>query len=132
MLRQIGESVMALCFVINKSIYSKVFQKETGYENQNLQMNFLNFPYFSRLFKPHTVNCYVFSLVFALMGSLQGKVFSECIQSLPATLSKSRAEVRFASLVAWAYTFMVVLTSECPKSSCTSFGAAPFDSRLLV
>ena len=23
-------------------------------------------------------------------------------------------------------------TSECPKSSCTSFGAAPFDSRLLV
>ena len=38
-------------------------------------MNFLNFPYFSRLFKPYTVNCYVFSLVFALMGSLQGKVF---------------------------------------------------------
>ena len=47
-------------------------------ENRNLQMNFLNFPYFSRLSKPHTVNCYAFSLVFALMGSLQGKVFSEC------------------------------------------------------
>ena len=26
----------------------------------------------------------------------------------------------------------VVLTSACPKSSCTSFGAAPFESRLLV
>ena len=28
--------------------------------------------------------------------------------------------------------FMVVLTSACPKSSCTSFGAAPLESRLLV
>lgn len=49
------------------------------YINRDLQMNFLNFPYFSRLSKPHTVNCYVFSLVFALMGSLQGKFFSECV-----------------------------------------------------
>jgi len=40
---------------------------------------------------------------------------------LPATLSKSLAEVRFAALVAWAYTFIVVLTSECPKSFCSSF-----------
>ena len=30
---------------------------------------------FFKVFKPHTVNCYVFSLVFALMGNLQGKVF---------------------------------------------------------
>ena len=30
---------------------------------------------FFKAFKPHTVNCYVFSLVFALMGSLQGKFF---------------------------------------------------------
>lgn len=27
--------------------------------------------------------------------------------------------------------FIVVLTSECPSSSCTSFGAAPLESRLL-
>lgn len=27
---------------------------------------------------------------------------------------------------------MVVLTSECPNSSCTFFGAAPFADRLLV
>ena len=26
----------------------------------------------------------------------------------------------------------MVLTSACPRSSCTSFGAAPFESRLLV
>ncbi len=56
-------------------------------------MNFLNFPYFSRLFKPHTVNCYVFSLVFALMGSLQGKVFlnvsNRCPPLYPRALRKS-------------------------------------------
>ncbi len=80
-------------------------------------MNFLTFPYFSRVFEPHTVNCYVLSLVFDLMGSSQGKDFSECIKSLPATLSKSPVEVRFASLAAWAYTFMVALTSECPRVS---------------
>ena len=102
------------------------------YINRKLQMNFLTFPYFSRFLEPHTVNCYVLSLVFDLMGSSQGKDFSECIESLPATLSKSPVEVRFASLATWAYTFMVALTSECPKSFCTSFGAAPFDSRLLV
>ena len=28
--------------------------------------------------------------------------------------------------------FIVVLTSACPSSSCTSFGAAPLESRLLV
>ena len=56
------------------------------------------FPYFSRLPEPQTMKLYVFSLVFALMGNLQGKVFSYC----PTTLSKSLAEVRFASLVAWA------------------------------
>ena len=39
------------------------------------------------------------------------------------TLSKSLAKVRFASLVVWAYTFIVVLTSACPRSSCTSLGA---------
>lgn len=44
---------------------------------------------------------------------------------MAATLSSSLADERFASLVEWAYTFMVVLTSECPRSSCTSFGAAP-------
>ena len=54
------------------------------------------------------------------------------IQSLPATLSRSLAEFRFAFLVEWAQTFIVVLTSECPNSSCTSFGAAPFERRLLV
>ena len=45
-----------------------------GYDNSYLQMNFLNFPYFSRIFQPHTVNCYVFSLVFVLMGYLQGQI----------------------------------------------------------
>ena len=58
-----------------------------------LQMNFLNFPYFSRLLEPHTVNCYVFSLVFALMGSLQGKVFlnvsNRCLPLYPRALRKS-------------------------------------------
>ena len=62
-------------------------------ENRDLQMNFLNFPCFSRLFKPHTVNCYVFSLVFALMGSLQGKVFlnvsNRCPPHYPRALRKS-------------------------------------------
>ena len=29
---------------------------------------------FSRLFTPHIVNCYVFSLVFVLMGYLQGQI----------------------------------------------------------
>lgn len=38
-------------------------------------MNCFNFPYFSRLIKPDTVNCYVFFLVFTLTGNLQGKVF---------------------------------------------------------
>ena len=56
-------------------------------------MNFLNFPYFSRLLEPHTVNCYVFSLVFALMGSLQGKVFlnvsNRCLPPYPTALRKS-------------------------------------------
>ena len=50
-----------LCYILNQQIGT-------------LQMNFLNFPYFSRLFKPHTVNCYVLSLVFALIGSLQGQL----------------------------------------------------------
>ncbi len=31
-------------------------------------MNFLHFPYFSRLLEPQAVKCYVFSLAFALMG----------------------------------------------------------------
>lgn len=56
-------------------------------------MKYLNFTYFSRLFKPHTVNCYVFSLVFALMGSLQGKVFlnvsNRCPPLYPRALRKS-------------------------------------------
>lgn len=29
-------------------------------------------------------------------------------------------------------TIIVVLTSECPNNSCTSFGCAPFDRRLVV
>ena len=66
--------------------------------NWDLLSYLTNFPYFSRLPEPQTMKLYVFSLVFALMGNLQGKVFSYC----PTTLSKSLAEVRFASLVAWA------------------------------
>ena len=48
---------------------------------------------------------------------------------MPATLSRILAEFRLASLVAWAYTFIVVLTAECPKSSCTSFDNAYADYR---
>ena len=66
--------------------------------NSYLQSSLTNFPYFTKLPEPQTMKLYVFSLVFALMGNLQGKVFSYC----PTTLSKSLAEVRFASLVAWA------------------------------
>lgn len=50
----------------------------------------------------------------------------------PTTISSSFADFFFASLVAWAYTFIVVLTSECPRSSCTSFGCAPFSNRFVV
>lgn len=66
--------------------------------NWDLFNSLTNFPYFTRLSEPQTMKLYVFSLVFALMGNLQGKVFSYC----PTTLSKSLAEVRLASLVAWA------------------------------
>ena len=64
--------------------------------NCNLSNSLTNFPYFTRLPEPQTMKLYVFSLVFALMSNLQGKVFSYC----PTTLSKSLAEVRLASLVA--------------------------------
>ena len=64
--------------------------------NWNLLSSLTNFPYFTRLSEPQTMKLYVFSLVFALMGNLQGKGFSYC----PTTLSKSLAEVRLASLVA--------------------------------
>ena len=50
----------------------------------------------------------------------------------PTTISSSFADFFFASLVAWAYTFIVVLTSECPRSSCTSFGCSPFSNRFVV
>ena len=49
---------------------------------------------------------------------LELSLFFKAFQAsyMPATLSNSLAEVRFASLVAWAYIFMVVLTSECPQN----------------
>jgi len=34
---------------------------------------------------PYNVNCYVFSLAFAFMGSLQGKVFSDCKLFYPSS-----------------------------------------------
>ena len=51
-----------------------VMFEPTNTANFDDYMKFLNSPYFSRLFKPHTVNCYVLSLVFALIGSLQGQI----------------------------------------------------------
>ena len=54
------------------------------------------------------------------------------IQSLPATLSSNLADSCLAFLVECAQTFIVVLTSECPNSSCTSFGAASFVIRISV
>ena len=44
-----------------------VMFEPTNTANFDDYMKFLNSPYFSRLFKPHTVNCYVLSLVFALI-----------------------------------------------------------------
>lgn len=73
-------------------------EREKRQINLNLSSFLTNFPYFTRLPEPQIVNLYVFSLVFALMGNLEGKFFSYC----PTTLSKSLAEVRFASLVEWA------------------------------
>ena len=71
-------------------------------------------------------------MYFPLFFPLRAETRETFCYSPPTTLSSSLAEVRFASLVAWAYIFIVVLTSACPRSSCTSLGAAPFDSRLLV
>ena len=60
------------------------------------------------------------------------KIRESFIQSLPANLSSNLADSRLAFLVECAQTLMVVLTSECPNSSCTSFVSAPFARRLLV
>lgn len=35
---------------------------------------FLELPSFFKFFKPYTMNCYVFSLVFVLVGSLQRQI----------------------------------------------------------
>ena len=43
----------------------------------------MNFPYFSRLYEPINMNFYVFSLVFALMSNLQGKLFVIALQPCP-------------------------------------------------
>ena len=45
------------------------------------------------LFKLHTVNCYVLSLVFALMGSLQGMVFLNVSNRCPPLYLLSRMKV---------------------------------------
>ncbi len=54
--------------------------------NRELFINPTNFPYFSRLSEPRIVNLYVFSLVFALMGNLQGKSLFIALQPYPEVL----------------------------------------------
>ena len=56
------------------------------FANRNLFINPTNFPYFSRLSEPRIVNLYVFSLVFALMGNLQGKSLFIALQPYPEVL----------------------------------------------
>lgn len=78
--------------------------------------------YFQEIF---AVKCQI--LMFCPYQPKQGQIFY-----CPTTISSSFSDFFFASLVAWAYTFIVVLTSECPRSSCTSFGCAPFSNRFVV
>lgn len=54
--------------------------------NWNLSSFLTNFPYFTRLPEPQIVNLYVFSLVFALMGNLQGKSLFIALQPYPEVL----------------------------------------------
>lgn len=54
--------------------------------NRNLFIISTNFPYFSMLSEPRIVNLYVFSLVFALMGNLQGKSLFIALQPYPEVL----------------------------------------------
>ena len=54
--------------------------------NRKLFINPTNFPYFSRLSEPRIVNLYVFSLVFALMGNLQGESLFIALQPYPEVL----------------------------------------------
>lgn len=53
---------------------------------RNLFIISTNFPYISRLSEPQIVNLYVFSLVFALMGNLQGKYLFIALQPYPEVL----------------------------------------------
>lgn len=66
------------CAEILSSIIEQTYRK--------LFINPTNFPYFSRLSEPRIVNLYVFSLVFALMGNLQGKSLFIALQPYPEVL----------------------------------------------
>ena len=77
-----------------KTATELAYAEVISYNKKNLEREFQNESrQHNRLLEPHTVNCYVFSLVFALMGSLQGKVFlnvsNRCLPPYPTALRKS-------------------------------------------
>ena len=70
------------------ALYFMVVCEGRKWYNQKNKSEFADeFLELSLFFKAYTVNCYAFSLVFALMGSLQGKVFlnvsNRCLQPYP-------------------------------------------------
>lgn len=109
-----------------KSIETKMQSWLTKWQIGSCRLIFRQPLYFQGIF---AVKCLIlmFCPCFCPYQPKQGQVLY-----CPTTISSSSADFFFASQVAWAYTFIVVLTSECPRSSCTSFGCAPFSNRFVV